>query len=43
MCRRIVREVGTNLPAFTFSLVGLVLVPVELLLALTGLHVTGAV
>ena len=34
ICRRIAREAGTNLPALTFSLVGLVLVPVQLLLAL---------
>jgi hypothetical protein len=32
-----------NLSALTFSLVGLALVPVELLLALACLHVTGVV
>jgi Na+/H+ antiporter NhaD/arsenite permease-like protein len=41
--RRIARDHGAEFSALTFSVVGAALLPLQLLLALAGLHLTGAI
>jgi arsenical pump membrane protein len=41
IARRIARDSGTQLSAWQFSAVGIVLVPLQLAAATLGLHVTG--
>ncbi len=42
ICRRIARDAGVTLRAWQYSAAGAVLVPVQLIAAVIGLHVTGA-